>query len=90
MTYHARNTLTKGDSSPLSLVPRTQKVSDPYSKVENWKLHKAHHMVIRKLLTRTYMSYSQYSTINILKITDEKQNGRDFRPFSRKYFKKVL
>ena len=46
-------------------------------------------MLIRKLFTRkTDLSYSQYSTTNILKDTDGKQNGRVCRPIFREYFKK--
>ena len=55
MTCHTRNTLSKDGGSSLSFgpPPGPQKVSDPYSKVENSKLsYEGHHMLIRRLFTR--------------------------------------
>ena len=70
--------------------PSPPNVSDPYSKVENSKLsYKAHCMLIQKLLRRKIdLGYFQYSTINILKDTEEKQNGCYCCSFSHGYFKK--
>ena len=63
--------------------PGPQKISGPYSEVENstWS-YIVHRMLIRKLLTRKRdLSYSQYSNTNIAK-NAEKQNSRICRPVS--------